>query len=391
MDVEHESARWVEQGIIDAEQRRQILALYPKDGEGERVSMGLLALFWVGGTLLFLGVAFLLGILWRDLGPLRTMIVCAIDGVFFGLGAWLRVRTSLQRTSTALLVIGGLLLPAALGISWNELFGSSGHPLPLVVVCFLVYAGLAAWLRSHAFCVLATLALFFIGEEIIRDDDFSALFPLVQLGLVRRLSDVFPVVFYSLAVLVLGLAVVAGRTKEWAPLRSTLWVDGLLLGLLPGLAGGLDNPDRGFKVALALGASVACMAASVWLRERKGFWVAASSLAAAFLILFGVIFEDSMVFVCASMSAGVLLLGAGAALGAGPGRKWLDSLFDEDEQRAAPVAPASPAKPLDIAVSPRAPAPATAPASSSEPKKIVIPPPEEPRPEPPPRPADEAP
>lgn len=327
-DVARESARWVEAGIIDQDQRARMLALYP-EGEGGP-SMGVLAILWTGGALLFLGIAFLLGILWDDLGPLRVVSVLALDAGFFGAGAWLlRAQRGLQRTAMALLVIGGLLLPPAVGLAYEDLFGSSGHPLPLVVFCGAVYAVLAWRLRSHAFAALFVLALFFMGEEVIRDDEqFGALFPLVQLGLVDQLSDVFPLVFYSLAAAVGGLAFLAGRTETHGHLRPTLWVCALLLGLLPGLAGCFQHRYEHLHMALAILASLAGMGLSVTMRERKAFWVAGAGLVAALLVLFGQFFEDSVAFTCFAIVLGALILAGGTWL-AVQKRTWLDRLFGD--------------------------------------------------------------
>lgn len=326
-DVARESARWVETGIIDADQRARILALYPDEG---RLSMGVLAIFWTGGALLFLGIAFLLGILWDDLGPLRTLSVVTLDAAFFGGGAWLlRARPGLARTGMALLVIGGLLLPPALGIAYDDLFGSSGPPMPLVAFCAAVYAALGWRLRSHAFAVLLVAALFVMGEEVIRDHEhYGALFPLVQLGLVSRLSDVFPLVFYSQAALVGVLAFLAGRTESHAHLRPTLWVCALLLGLLPGLAGCFHQRYEDLHMALAIVASLAGMGLSVVMRERKAFWVAGAGLVAALLVLFGQFFENSVAFTCFAIVLGALILAAGTWL-AVQKQSWLDRLFGE--------------------------------------------------------------
>lgn len=353
-DLERESARWVDQQIIDADQRARLLALYPDEGG---LSLGVLAIFWVGGALLFLGIAFLLSIMWNDLGPLRPVVVVAIDAAFFaGGGVLLRSRPDMARTGMALLIIGGLLLPPALGVTWEELFGSSGHPLPLVAVVTGVYAALAWRLRSHAFSVLFVAGLFFMGEEVIRDDEqFGALFPLVQLGIVRDLEEVFPIVFYSLAAFVAGGAWLVGRVEGFAHLRSTLWVCALLLGLLPGLAGTFAR-NRELHTALVIVACLGGMALSVVLRERKAFWVAGAGLVISLLILFGMIFEDSLAFTCFAIVLGALILGAASYL-AVKKNTWLDRLF------GAPAAPPTPppTPPTTPPMPPEPPAPSAGP------------------------------
>lgn len=332
-EIAREAERWQALEIIDAEQRRRILELYP-DERG--LSLAVLAIFWTGGALVFLGIAFLLGILWEDLGPLRIFVVVGIDGAFFAGGVALaRSRPALARTAMALLVIGGLLLPPALGIAYKDLFGSTGHPMPLVLFCTAVYVVLAWRLGSHAFAVLSVLALFFVGEEVVRDEQFSAMFPLVQLGLVRELDDVFPVVFYSLATAVLGVSWYVGRTEHRAHLRSTLWVCALLLGLLPGIAGTFHGQYRELHIALAILASGGGMAASIALRERKAFWVAGAGLAVAFLVMFAEVFDDSLSFTCFAIVLGAGILGAGGWF-AMQKHTWLDRLFGEPEPPPEP-------------------------------------------------------
>jgi hypothetical protein len=333
MDLRREAERWQALGIIDAEQRRRIVELYAAQGP----SLAVLAIFWVGGALLFLGVAFLLAIVWNDLGPLRVPLVLALDGAFFAAGAGLRrARPELERTAMALLVIGGLLLPPALGIAYEDVFGSSGHPMPLVLLCAAIYAALMVWLRSHAFACLLVWSTFVAGEEVIRDQDaFGAAFPLVQLGVVGSLEDVWPLVFYSLAALTLAGSWLSGRTVL-APLRSTLWVSGLLLGLLPGLVGMLATPYayRGLNQALGVVACLAAIGASVAARERKGFWVSGAALVVALLVLFGEVFEDSIAFTCFAIVLGAGILVVATVLAT---RKdtWLDRLFPPQVEGAA--------------------------------------------------------
>jgi hypothetical protein len=320
--------------IIDAEQRRRILELYPPE---QGPSLAVLAIFWVGGALLFLGIAFLLGIVWNELGHLRVPIVLGLDGAFFAAGfGLLRRQRGLDKTAMALLVIGGLLLPPALGFTYDDLFGSSGHPLPLVALCTAIYVGLTVALRSDAFACLSVLGLFFIGEEALRDDAFNALVPLVQLGLVNSVDDVWPIVFYSLGAFTLLTSWLAGRTATLSHLRSTLWVCGLLLGLLPGLVGALDvwssRSYHDLRMGMAIVACLGAIVGSVATRERKAFWLSAAALVVALLILFGQYFEDSVAFTCFAIVLGVAILIAASILAT---RKdtWLDRLFPPDPDR----------------------------------------------------------
>ena len=80
-------------------QRERILSLYPDEGG---LSMAVLAILWIGGALVFLGVAFLLSMLWEELGAVRGLIIAGLDGLFFAAGALLRRRPALVRTATAL-------------------------------------------------------------------------------------------------------------------------------------------------------------------------------------------------------------------------------------------------------------------------------------------------
>jgi hypothetical protein len=335
MDVGQESKRWLNLGIIDETQRRQILSLYDNEG----ISLAVLGILWVGGALVFLGVAFLLGIAWEDLGASRGLIVGLIDAAFFAGGVWIgRSQPTLEKTQGALLVIGGLLLPMALGVTYEDLFGSSGHFLPLVVVCGSIYAGVAWRLRSRAFCFLLAFSLFWLGEEIVRDTSFSALFPLVQLGVVSKLSDVFPVVFLTLGGVLVGLAFLAGRHRDYAHLRGTLLACGLLVALLPALVGGLMRPFKGFKLFLALAASLGSMGLAVALRESRSFWLSGACLVGAFLILFGDFFENSVAFMIFAVVLGLATMAAGTYLGTQKDT-WVQRLFADEDTVPLPDLP----------------------------------------------------
>ena len=329
MNIDRETCRWEELGIINAEQRAEIMTLY----EGG-LSLAVLGVLWFGGALVFLGIAFLLNILWDDLGVLRSPVTLGLAGSFFA-GGWalMRQRPELEKTAMALLVIGGLLLPGAMGITWEELFGSSGHLLPLVAVCGTIYAVLAYRLKSRAFSALFCAALFFAGEEVIRDRSFGVLFPMVELGLVRSLEDVFPLVYFSLAGPAVVLAFLCGRSRDYAHLRPTLLVCALLLALLPALVGGLMRPYKELKIFLSLAACVGGMGLSIVLGERKAFWVGGGCLALGLLILFKHFYDGSVAFTLVAILVGLLAMGFGSYM-AFQKESWLDRLF----QRGAAAA-----------------------------------------------------
>jgi hypothetical protein len=338
MDIELESSRWLAAGIIDRDQRRRIVALYPKDGGP---SLAVLALLWTGGTLVFLGVAFFLGIVWRDLGGARALVVGALTAGFTAAGFGLRhAQPRLEKTAMALLVIAGLLVPSTLGIAWDDLFGSSGHPMPLVLVALGLYAAATWKLRSRAFAVLTCCALFVVGEEVIRDDDlFGPFFPLVQMGLVDRLAHIYPVVFLSIGAAVVGLSLLCGKHERTSHLRGTFFTCALLLGLLPALYGAIDGYQlRALKLVLAVGGSAGGMAAAVALRQRRAFWVAGASLVLALLIAFGKLIDDSLALVCFAIVAGIAVLGLGSWLALAK-NTWIDRLFGDDRDDAEEAPP----------------------------------------------------
>lgn len=349
MDMARESKRWVELGIIEQAQRERILALYAEEG----VSLAVLGVLWIGGALVFLGVAFFLGMVWDELGALRGPLIGGIVAAFAGAGAHVqRKRPELEKTGVALLVIGGLLFPGALGVTWEDLFGSSGHFFPLFTICAVVYAVVALRLRSRAFCVLFSAAVFCVGEEVIRDESFNALFPLVQLGLVNRLSDAFPLVFLLLGGTLIGLSFLAGRKRDYAHLRGTLLACGLMVALLPALVGGVTRPFKELKLALAIASCIGGMWLSVVLRSSRNFWFSGSCLVVAFLILFADVFEDSMAFTAFAILTGLLTMGAGSYAATRKNtwfERWFreeDALIDHQEEPAAPPPAESPAAPV---------------------------------------------
>lgn len=352
MDLDRETRAWVDAGIISAEQRARILARYPggaadspraaagdgADGEGEEsgVSLAVLAILWAGGALVFLGLAFLLGILWDKIGFVRALVLMAFTAAFFAGGAaLLRRRPELEKTGMALLVIGVLLFPGTFGVTYEDLFGSSGHYMGLIAITTAVYALLAVKLRSRAFSVLGSLGCFWAGLEVIRDSArWGPVVPLVQLGIVDRLEDVFGIVFLTVALLPFGLSFLAGRDARFAHLRGTLFVSSFFVGLLPADFGGL-NRYEGLNSLMAIGASLAAIVASVLFRQRRAFWVAGGSLVIALLVLFGSVFKDSIAFTIFAILLGLVTMGAGAYLSIVQ-KTWLDRLFALEVWKTAP-------------------------------------------------------
>jgi len=172
--------------------------------------------------------------------------------------------------------------------------------------------------------------VFWVGEEVIRDRSFNALFPLVQLGVVRKLSDVFPLVFLTLGGTLAGLSFLAGRKQDYAHLRDTLLACALIVGLLPALVGGLIRPFKGLKLALAIGSCVGGMWLSVALRSSRNFWFSGSCLVGAFLILFADVFDDSLAFTAFAIVTGLLTMAAGS-YAATRENTWFERWFREED------------------------------------------------------------
>jgi hypothetical protein len=332
MKLDEDSLAWVEAGIITPEQREKILARYPKDTEGS--SLAVLALLWAGGALVFLGIAFFMGISWEALGHVRDAILIVADLAFFGGGALLRwKRPRLAGTALALLTIGALAFPLAIGVTFDDFFGSHGHYMGLIALCGLVDGAIAVATRSRLFCVLSCLALAWAGQEVLRDQEtYAQVFPLVRMGWVRRLDDVFPVIFLTLAGVPLLAAFLAGRDARFAHLRTTLAVSGFFLGLGPSVFGGLVNDCRTFNTILGLGAPIAGIVLSILFRERKAFWVAMASLVGALLVFFGVVIDNSVVVILFAIPVGLAAIGVGTYLSVKKST-FLDRIFEHDALR----------------------------------------------------------
>jgi hypothetical protein len=337
VDLDTETLRWVKAEIITEEQRQKILALDASAKSG--VSLAVLAILWVGGSFVFLGLASLLGLAWDGLGPIHGVLIVLVDILFFASGTRiLRSRPELEKTAMALLVIGALFLPVAIGVPYTDIFGSSHHLLPLFVVCGLAYAAIAWRLRSIAFTFLACVALALMGEEVVREGDtFGKLFPLVQLGVVDRLDDVFPVVFFTLAIAPIGLSWLARRSEPFHHLKGTLFVCGLLIALPPALLGQAWQiwSSKPLMTILSLGSTIGAVGLSVLARERKGFWLSGAGFAVALLILFGNVIKDSIAFIAFAIFFGLVTMGLGAYLAT---RKdsWIERLFATDALRTSP-------------------------------------------------------
>lgn len=146
-ELEDASQAWVDDEVIDAEQREEILSRYEDDSGIPR--QGLKAVAGFGGVMLFVGVLGLIGVYWDALGfPGQLAVLFGCSGLFIGSAYYIREEISYPNAETVLVfagilfMIGGLLQTYA----WLDLAFSQFH---IVLLGSLIALPLSIYFESR--------------------------------------------------------------------------------------------------------------------------------------------------------------------------------------------------------------------------------------------------
>jgi uncharacterized membrane protein len=166
--VGRESARWVAEGIISAEQRERILAGYirePGDGGTGRMTT---ALVTIGALLLGIGVILFFASNWKDLSAFEKLcLLMSSLFVSYASAMWLEVRPApYPRAARALYFLGSILYGSSIFLV-AQAYNIRAHWPNGVLFWALGVIPLALVLSSKAISALGIVALsFWIGSEI---------------------------------------------------------------------------------------------------------------------------------------------------------------------------------------------------------------------------------
>jgi uncharacterized membrane protein len=298
MNLNREIDRWLDEGLISAEQAEAIKGRYRDTATSERRARVVKALGIVGATVVGVGVILFFAANWDAIprGARLALLVGALVASYAG-GFYLReVRRAYSGIGHALILLGALLFGAGLFLVGQMYHVQAHDPLGFLVWAAAAFAT-ALIVRSAPVATLAILAFgAWIGHELYLVD-----------------GETYSTELYIPVVAALyGAALYAVGTwgRRWIAdleLAGPMRVLGFVIGLggafvftFPGFAaeldeGLLDQPRLvwGIVVALALAAVVGAVVLALDRTRRTGVWEALSVLALTALVLLAVVVPEA--------------------------------------------------------------------------------------------------
>jgi uncharacterized membrane protein len=166
-----ETARWVTEGVVSAEQAERILALHPEQ-EGSATSRFLTIISVLGGVLCVVGLALIISANWQDIHRwVKIIVAVLLLAGSHAAGYWLKWgRGHHPKMGDALLMAGCVLF--LLGIALiSQIFHLGGRPGDAVLVWAVGIAPIPFLTRSRAafFVLLLAIYSWLVIESTVND------------------------------------------------------------------------------------------------------------------------------------------------------------------------------------------------------------------------------
>lgn len=271
--LSEESAAWVDEALITAEQRERLLARYePAEPARSHVTT---IIAWLGAAIVALGVTLVVATNWSAIPTLVKIVTGeSLLVLLFGLGYWLRFG-GLQRTKTGeavLLVASAVFLGNLVLVS--QQYHIETNPSRFFLALWLSVAALPYLLRSRAYALVSPAALvLWLVIEMARDGSplrasgLAIVLLLVPIGaailatgaahrLERRLEAFAAPIEFTGGAVLFGAIYVLGFYRHFI---ETFEVDG-----------GVSTDEPTLSVLLWLALPLAMLAAAAALATRRG-------------------------------------------------------------------------------------------------------------------------
>lgn len=162
--LRRESADWVGRGIVSAEQRDRLLALYPPSDSPSRF---LAVLSSVGGVLVALGVILVIASNWEEIGDwvkIAGLIVLLVSA--YGAGWTLIRRGHYPRIGESLVMVGCILFLAGIALV-SQIFHLDGRPASALLIWWLGIGSIPDLTRSRGARFVSLVAvLAWLGADL---------------------------------------------------------------------------------------------------------------------------------------------------------------------------------------------------------------------------------
>lgn len=294
--MERTLKRWVDRGLISAEQAERILAeeQQPAERPAARASLVAEALGYVGGVLILIGAVSIAGRYWSDIGVGgRLGLTFGAAGLLLVTGAVIPARRLIVawRLRSVCWLLSAVLLASGLALLGEEVLALDGDTVALLAAGVTAAYATALWWRHRTVLQQAALLIALAGAaaaaaaHLPRSDDGVVGLAVWGVGAVWLLLG-------------WGDVIIARRTA-------------FVLGGAAAVAGALLTIEFGWGAGLAVGSAIGLVAAGVWLRDLV--LLAVGSVATLLIVpsVLGQYFPDTLTVPLALLACGVLLV-AGA-------------------------------------------------------------------------------
>lgn len=298
--LERESAAWVTERLISAEQRAALLARHPVQAGSSKRFLGILAA--IGGAMLLVGVSLVVKANWEQIGDwvkIGGLVGVLVASYATGWRLKLEPGTS-PRTGDALLMVGAVCF--LLGIALvSQIFHIDERPANGVL---LWWAGIAAvpWLTRAKGAQFVSMAagVIWLWMELGADDSWLRIFSVTN-GRWHHGEYLFAAAVWliGLGLLFFGFALRGGKHEDFAGLHEK-WALVIMTGALyvsgfswarGSQSSEAPHPAR-WQPVLVLAGLVLLALAWAWRRNRAdvvrlGGWVALALVPVFFRLLGG--------------------------------------------------------------------------------------------------------
>lgn len=290
--------------------KEELLALTASNGVSEKRELGVAhVLYYIGGTIVFLGFAVFVSTEWEHLESYLRILLTLGAGIAFYVSAALLARDErIGHLPDALHLAGGLLIPAGVFITLDELGFQGGEWGPGII--FLAFTGM--YVASHLFYRRTLLLIF----SIIFGTIAFIFFTEAMVAGAVPVFDEFRFAMYRL--LAVGAAYVAfaraWRGTSRAALCGVLYGIGTFGVLGATLALGEWKPEETIPrlwEVIYPGLAFGAMFLSLWLRSRSMLVCSALFVVGYIAKITGEYFAESAGWPLALMLIGFALIGMG--------------------------------------------------------------------------------
>jgi hypothetical protein len=295
----------LESGDIKAISVLNVLEKFTQVKQPDHGNKMMQILYFIGGGIVFMGIAFWIGQEWKHLGTVGKILCTLGIAIGFFVSAVLLGQQKEHGTlSNVFFMISGFLMPIGLGVTYDELdFKVNSYSIGTQIFALLsfAYGGAYFLYRKNLLLLLSILfasGLFFITTDWLLSETYFTL---------NKKFHLYRIFFVGLSWLLLGHAF---SSTERQPLTSFLYVFGLIAVLTSGLILSDWKPNQSvFWEIVYPGLALGIVFLSTLVRSRAFLIFGSLGFGAYLCKITAEYFSDSLGWPLALILMGFLLIG----------------------------------------------------------------------------------